>query len=100
MDRPGPARRHPQPSLHRRRPSNPTPPLWPSMETFHVLQKPSYQAKYPPGQGLFLGLGQVLTGRPIVGVWISAALFAAALCWMLHGWFPARWALIGAAIGI
>src|SRR3954469_15815722 len=45
--------------------TNPTHPLWRSMETIHVLQKPTYQAKYPPGQGLLLALGRVTGGRPI-----------------------------------
>src|SRR5262249_43907363 len=50
-------------------------------------------------QGLFLAVGTILGGRPIVGVWISAALFISALCWMLQAWFPARWAVIGASMG-
>ena len=68
--------------------TNPPHPVWKSLETFHQLQRPTYQAKYPPGQGLFLALGQVLTGRPIVGVWISCSLFVSALCWMLWRWEP------------
>ncbi|MEX2217120.1 MAG: hypothetical protein WD749_00040, partial [Phycisphaerales bacterium] len=42
----------------------------------------------------------MLAGRPIVGVWISAALFASALCWMLQGWFPPRWAVLGTLVGV
>lgn len=75
--------------------ANPAHPLWQHFETFHVLQQPTYVSKYPPAQGLFLALGQILTGRPIVGVWISVGLMTAALYWMLRAWIPRRWALLG-----
>jgi hypothetical protein len=73
-------------------------PLWESFETFQVIQQPSYMSKYQPGQGLMLALGQVLTGEPIVGVWISTALAGAAVWWALAGIVPRRWATIGALI--
>ena len=75
--------------------SNSPHPMWVHFETFHVLQQPTYASKYPPGQGMMLALGQVLTGQPIVGAWISAGLACAALCWMLYAWMPPRWALLG-----
>jgi hypothetical protein len=75
--------------------ANPTPPLWEHFETFHVLQVPTYASKYPPGQGMVIALGQVLTGRPIVGVCLSYAIMCAALTWMLFAWVPPRWALWG-----
>jgi hypothetical protein len=78
--------------------TNPAPPLSEHFETFHVLVRPSYASKYPPAQGLMLALGQVLTGAPIVGVWLSTAIFCASLTWMLQGWFRTRWALWGSAL--
>ncbi len=78
--------------------TNPAHPLWEHFETLQVLSTPTYQSKYPPGQGLFMAVGQVLAGRPIVGVWLSMAAGAAALCWMLLAWMPPRWALFGALL--
>lgn len=78
--------------------TNPPHPHWEFFETFHVLQRPSYTAKYPPLQGVMLGLGEFLAGEPIVGVWISAGLLVVAMYWCLLQWFDGRWALIGAAL--
>ncbi|HEV8365739.1 MAG TPA: hypothetical protein VGQ52_19655 [Gemmatimonadaceae bacterium] len=78
--------------------TNPAPPLAEHFETFHVLVRPSYASKYPPAQGLMLALGQVLTGSPIVGVWLSAGLLAATLTWMLRAWFRTSWAVWGSVL--
>ena len=78
--------------------TNPTHPFWIHFETFHVLQVPVYQGKYPPGQGAFLALGQLLGGHPAVGVWLSMALAAAAVCWMLAALVPRAWAIAGALL--
>ena len=77
--------------------TNPTHPTWHFFESFHIIHEPSYMAKYPPGQGLFLALGQVIW-HPIVGVWISTALAVTAICWMLQSWVPSRWAFFGAMV--
>jgi hypothetical protein len=75
--------------------TNPTHPLAVHFESIHIFHEPSYQAKYPPGQGFFLALGQVLTGQPIVGVWLSLGLACATIAWMLAWVLPLPWALVG-----
>ena len=80
--------------------TNPTHPMWEHFETFHELMKPTYMSKFPPGQGLFLAVGQVIFGHPIYGVWLSSALMCAAICWMLYAWISPRWALIGGLVAV
>ncbi len=75
--------------------SNPQHPMWEHFETFHVLSTPGYMSKYPPASGLFMALGQWLTGHAIAGVWLALALACAALYWMLRAWTSPRWAAIG-----
>ncbi|MBC8107356.1 MAG: hypothetical protein H7Z14_12255, partial [Anaerolineae bacterium] len=74
--------------------TNPAHPMWEFFETFQVLSQPTYASKYPPGQGMFLALGQALAGAPIVGVWISTALACAAIAWMAGAVLPRTWAML------
>ncbi|NOT26792.1 MAG: hypothetical protein HOP16_11895 [Acidobacteria bacterium] len=75
-----------------------THPFWQHFETFHVLSQPCYQGKYPPGPPLFMALGQVVTGFPIAGVWISLAVMIMAVGYAMYAWLPSRWALLGTAL--
>src|SRR5581483_3619013 len=75
--------------------SNPTHPMWVHFETFHVNFQPTYHSKYPPAQGMVLGAAEALTGIPWLGVLVSTAAMCAAIFWMLCGWMPGGWALLG-----
>lgn len=78
--------------------ANPTPRHPERFEAFNVLVEPTYASKYPPAQGLILAAGARLGGRPIVGVWLSVGLMAAAVTAMLLGFVPRRWALLGGVL--
>lgn len=75
--------------------SNPEPAYWKQFQSVNELTHPSYMSKYPPGQGLFLGLGQALTGQPLIGAIFCVALAAAAVYWMLLAFVGPEWALFG-----
>jgi hypothetical protein len=73
-------------------------PLGKFFESPHILVRPVYASKYPPGQALFLALGQRLLGSPFYGVIIGNALMLFTFCLMLYAWVPPPWPLAVSAM--
>lgn len=73
--------------------ANPPLPLGEFFQSPHIFVSPTYASKYPPGQAMFLALGEVLFGSPFFGVIIANAFMLFAFCLMLFEWVSPRWAL-------
>jgi hypothetical protein len=80
--------------------TNPPHPMWVHFETFHENFQPTYQSKYPPGPAWFMALGQKFLHHPWFGVCLSFGIMCACICWMLQGWVPSVYALLGSLIAI
>lgn len=78
--------------------ANPTHALWQHFETLHVIQRPHYASDYFPGQGAVLAASRLLTGHPWPGILLLSGVCCGLTCWMLQGWIPARWALLGGGL--
>jgi len=80
--------------------ANPTHPMWRHFETMHTMQHPAYAAMHHAAQGMVLAMGKVVFGHPWAGVCMSVALMCGLLTWMLQGWLPPAWALLGGLLGV
>lgn len=77
--------------------TNPSPPFWESFEAFHQIVTPTYQSKFPPGQGLILAIGWML-GSPRVGAILAGALAASATTWMIRARASWRLAIVSGIV--
>ena len=66
--------------------TNPPHPLGRFFESPHLLVRPSYASKFPPGQSLVLGLGEKLFGSPYYGVLFSGAVMMFLFTMTLVAW--------------
>lgn len=79
--------------------SNPTHPMWIHFESIHIIQQPTYNSDYFPGQALILALGK-LAGHPWIAVLLLTAAMCAAVCWALQSWVPPQWALFAGLLAV
>jgi len=78
--------------------TNPTHPMWRYFESLYIFHQPTYSSVYPVAQGFMMAIPAALRLHPWFGVVMGVGLMCAALCWMLEGWLPPKWALLGAVI--
>ena len=78
--------------------ANPTHPMAVFFDNIQLIQTPHYASARPPGQAVFLCLGEVLFGMPWLGVCLSVGLMCGAFYWMLRAWTRPAWALLTAVI--
>ncbi|HYK62761.1 MAG TPA: hypothetical protein VEV85_25210 [Bryobacteraceae bacterium] len=78
--------------------TNPPHPLWKFFEAIYVLHHPTYTSIYPVAPAVLLAIPQAFGASPWLGVWFGASLMCALICWMLQGWMPPKWALLGGLI--
>src|ERR1017187_5898933 len=80
--------------------ANPPHALAQFLETFFVLQEPTYSSIYPIGPGLALAIGWSVFGLPWAGVLLAVAALCALCYWMLRGWTTPGWALVGGVLAV
>jgi uncharacterized protein (TIGR03437 family) len=80
--------------------ANPTHPFWKHFETVYVFHQPTYASIYPVAPALLLTIPKLIGAHPWYGVWFGAGLMCALVCWMLQGWLPPKWALLGGLLAV
>jgi len=67
-------------------------------ESPHLIVHPTYASKFPPGQAMFLALGEVVFGSPFYGVILGNILMLLTVCLMLFEWVSPQWAVAVSAM--
>jgi uncharacterized protein (TIGR03437 family) len=80
--------------------TNPTHPFWKHFETVYVFHQPTYASIYPVAPALLLTIPKLMGVHPWLGVWFGSGLMCALVCWMLQGWLPPKWALLGGLLAV
>jgi uncharacterized protein (TIGR03437 family) len=80
--------------------TNPTHPFWKHFETVYVFHQPTYASIYPFAPAILLAIPKLIGVHPWLGVWFGAGLMCALVCWMLQGWLPPKWALLGGLLAV
>lgn len=75
--------------------TNPTHPFWRHFEAPYIFFQPTYTSQYPVAPAILLALPKVFGAHPWLGVCLGTGLLCALVCWMLQGWVPPPWALLG-----
>ena len=78
--------------------ANPPHPMAFFFDNIQLIQTPHYASARPPGQTVFLWIGEALFHLPWLGVCLSVGLMCAAFFWMLRGWTRPSWALLAAIL--
>jgi len=77
--------------------ANPPHPIAEFFDSPHVLVRPVYASKYPPGQALVLALGEKVFGSPFWGVVIENALLIFTVALAVSVWVSTMW---GAGVAV
>jgi uncharacterized protein (TIGR03437 family) len=80
--------------------TNPTHPLWKHFETIYVFHQPTYTSIYPIAPAVLMAIPKLVQATPWLGVWLAAGLMCMAICWMLQGWLPPKWAFLGGLLAV
>ena len=78
--------------------ANPPHPMAFFFDNIQLIQTPYYASARPPGQTLFLWIGEAVFRLPWLGVCLSVCLMCAAFLWMLRAWTRPTWALLGSIL--
>ena len=78
--------------------ANPPHPLAAVLQSFQLVEWPHYMSARPALSSLFAFIGDVVFRSAFFGNLLSVGLVSASLCWMLLGWMPRRWAVLGSLL--